>query len=79
MEDILNVQQAVDFVLNSAGPDQSKMAFKLENFGTWVAKKTGMPAELVRSEGEKAQVIQAGAEAAAAGMNVQSQTPTGEA
>ena len=77
MEDILNVQQAVEFVLNTAGPDQSKMAFKLENFGTWVAKKTGMPAELVRSEGEKAKVIQAGAEAAKAGMNVESEAPTG--
>jgi hypothetical protein len=70
MEDILSVQQAVEFTLNTAGPDQAKMAYKLENFGTWAAKKTGMPAELVRSEAEKAQVIQAGAQAAQAGMEV---------
>lgn len=70
MEDILSVQQSVEFVLATAGPDQAKMAYKLENFGTWAAKKTGMPAELVRSEAEKAQVIQAGAEAAKAGMQV---------
>lgn len=77
MEDIMAVQQSVEFVLNTAGPDQAKMAFKLENFGTWVAEKTGMPAELVRNESEKAAVIQAGAEAAQAGMDVQSQAPTG--
>lgn len=70
MEDILSVQQAVEFVLSTAGPDQAKMAFKLEDFGTWVADKAGMPAELVRSKEEKAQVIQAGAEAAKAGMQV---------
>lgn len=77
MEDIMAVQQAVEFVLNTAGPDQAKMAFKLEDFGTWAAKKTGMPAELVRSKAEKDTVIQAGAEAAQAGMDVQSQAPTG--
>ena len=52
-EDILSVQQAVQFVLQNAGPDQAKIGFKLEDFGTWVAGKTGMPAELVRSEAEK--------------------------
>mgnify|MGYP000011476132 FL=1 len=72
-EDILNVQQAVQFVLQNAGPDQAKIGFKLEDFGTWVAEKTGMPAELVRSPTEKQQIIQAGAQAAQAGMN------TGEA
>ena len=67
-EDIINVQQAVQFVLQNAGPDQAKIGFKLEDFGTWVAAKTGMPAELVRSETEKARIIQAGAEAAQQGV-----------
>lgn len=67
-EDLLSVQQAVEFTLNTAGPDQAKMAYKLEDFGTWAAEKTGMPQELVRSEAEKAKVIQAGAEAAQAGL-----------
>jgi hypothetical protein len=67
-EDIINVQQAVQFVLQNAGPDQAKIGFKLEDFGTWVAAKTGMPAELVRSDTEKAQIIQAGAEAAQQGI-----------
>lgn len=67
-EDLMSVQQAVAFVLQTAGPDQAKIAFKLEDFGTWAGGKTGMPAELIRSDAEKAQVIQAGAEAAQAGM-----------
>lgn len=67
-EDLMSVQQAVAFVLQTAGPDQAKIAFKLEDFGTWAGGKTGMPSELIRSDAEKAQVIQAGAEAVQAGM-----------
>jgi len=62
-EDILSVQQAVEFVLATAGPDQVQMAFKIEDFGTWVAEKTGMSSELVRDDAEKERIIQAGAEA----------------
>jgi hypothetical protein len=39
------------------------MAYKTEDFGTWAAQKTGMPSELVRSDIEKQQIIQAGAQA----------------
>ncbi len=67
-EDIINVQQAVQFVMQNAGPDQALIGFKLEDFGAWVASKTGMPAELVRSKSEREQVVQAGAQAEAAGM-----------
>jgi len=67
-EDILSVQQAVQFVLQNAGPDQAKIGFRLEDFGTWVAEKTGMPAELVRSDAEKQQVVQAGAQMVQQGM-----------
>jgi hypothetical protein len=63
-EDLLAVQQAVQFVLQTAGPEQVQMAFKIEDFGTWAAEKTGMSSELVRSDSEKQQIIQAGAEAA---------------
>ena len=62
-EDLLAVQQAVQFVLSTSGPEQVLMAYKTEDFGTWAANKTGMPAELVRSEIEKQQIIQAGAQA----------------
>jgi hypothetical protein len=63
-EDLLAVQQAVQFVLQTAGPEQAMMAFKTEDFGTWAAEKTGMSSELVRPESEKQQIIQAGAQAA---------------
>ena len=65
-EDLMAVQQAVMFVLETAGPEQVQMSFKTENFGTWAAEKTGMDSELVRSDAEKKQVIQAGAQAAMA-------------
>ncbi len=67
-EDMIGVQQAVQFTLETAGEDQAKIGFKLEDFGTWAAKKTGVPQELVRSQSEKEEVIKAGAEAAKAQM-----------
>lgn len=60
-EDLLAVQQAVEFTLNTAGPEALKMAYKTEDFGTFAAKKVGMSQELVRSPAEKAKVIEAGA------------------
>lgn len=75
MEDILSVQQGVQFVLETAGPDQAKIAFKLEDFGTWVAEKVGIPAELVRSPAEKSTAIEAGAKAAMAGMQQSTNGP----
>jgi hypothetical protein len=39
------------------------MAFKTENFGTWVAEKTGMSSDLVRDDAEKQRIIEAGAQA----------------
>ena len=74
-EDLISAQQAVQFVLQTASPDHVKMSFKLEEFGRWAAEKTGMPAELVRSEQETQKIVQAGAEAAQQGMQVQAQAP----
>lgn len=71
MEDLMAVQQAVEFTMASAGPAQAQMCFKLEDFGTWAANKTGMDPELVRTAEEKAQVIQAGAQAAQQGLTQQ--------
>jgi len=67
-EDLIAIQQAVEFTVMTAGQERAQMAFKLEDFGTYAARLTGMPQELVRSESEKKQVIQAGAQAAAAQM-----------
>ena len=74
-EDILAVQQAVEFVLSTAGPDQVQIGFKIEDFGTWVAQKTGMSSELVRDDVEKERIIQAGAEVKQMEMGVQAEEP----
>jgi hypothetical protein len=74
-EDILTVQQAVQFVLTNAGPDHAKIGFKLEEFGAWVGEKSGMPASLIRSQAERETAIQAGAEAASQGMDASGQPP----
>jgi len=73
-EDLMSVQQAVEFTLATAGEEAIQMSFKLEDFGKWAGEKTGMPQELIRSDAEKAEVIQAGAEAAKAQME-QGQQP----
>lgn len=76
-EDLLSVQQAVEFTMATAGPEAVQMAYKVENFGTWGAEKTGMPQELVRTENEKQQVAEAAAQVAAAGL--ESTPPQGNA
>ena len=72
-EDLLALQQAVQFVAANAGPGLISASFKIEDFGDYVAKKTGMSSELVRSETEKQQALQAGAQQA---MTQQGQMPT---
>jgi hypothetical protein len=62
-EDMLSVQQAIEFVINTAGPDFVKIAYKVEDLGTWAGKKSGMPSELIRDEAEKKAVIESGARA----------------
>ena len=67
-EDILSVQQAIAFVMQTAGPDQIGIGFKVEDFASWVGGKTGMPAELIRSDIEKKQIMEAGVAAQQQGM-----------
>ena len=68
MEDVINTRQAVGFVLETVGPELVKTSFNIEDFGRWAAEKVGMPAELIRSDDERNQAIQAGMEAAQAAM-----------
>tara|TARA_R110001599_G_scaffold91984_4_gene241423 strand:+ start:852 stop:2432 length:1581 start_codon:yes stop_codon:yes gene_type:complete len=74
-EDLLSLQQAIQFVANNAGPELIATSFKIEDFGSYVARKTGMASELVRSNAEKQQAIQAGAEASAAQQQMSQQPP----
>lgn len=63
MEDVLNAQQALEFTLNTAGPEALQVSFKTEEIGSWAAEKLGVPAELLRSKAEKTQVAEAGMQA----------------
>lgn len=71
-EDLLAVQQAVEFTLATAGEDAVKMSFKTEELGGWAGKKTGAPQELLRSDSEKKKVIEAGAQAEQQALDAQS-------
>jgi hypothetical protein len=62
-EDLLAVQQAVQFVIETTGPENAMVAFKIKEFGRFAADKTGMDATLVNSETEAEEII---AEATAA-------------
>lgn len=73
--DLNSVQQAVAFTIETAGEEAAMMAYKFEDFGTWAADKTGMPQELVRSEPEKAEVIDNGKNAIEAGVAPIEQQP----
>ena len=74
-EDLLSLQQAIQFVANNAGPDLVATSFKIEDFGSYVAQKTGMASELVRSDAEKQQAIQAGAQQEMAQQQMPQQPP----
>lgn len=63
MEDVLNAQNAMEFTLNMGGPEALQVSFKTEDIGSWAAEKMGVPAQLIRSKAEKANVAQAGAQA----------------
>lgn len=64
MEDILAVQQAVEFTVNTAGPEMVKVGFETQEFGSWAAKKMGVPQKLISSPEAKAKKMQAGAQMA---------------
>lgn len=62
-EDLMSVQQAVEFTMATGGEEAVNLAFKVEDFGSWAGEKTGMPQELIRSEAEKAEFTQAAGQA----------------
>ncbi len=67
-DDLLAVQQAVEFTAMTAGPEMVQASFAIEKFGEYSAKKTGMDQELVRSEADRNAALAAGAQAEAAEM-----------
>lgn len=62
-EDLIAIQQAVEFTMATGGQEAVQTSFKIEDFGTYAGELTGMPQKLIRNDSEKQQVIQAGAQA----------------
>lgn len=66
LSELESIEAAVGATARIAGPEMVQLAFKTEEMGEFIAKKTGMDPSLVRSEGERTQLIQQAAEAAQA-------------
>jgi len=74
-EELLAVQQAIGFVIETTqDPDFVSASFKVEDLGSWAAKKTGMAQELVRSDAEKKEIMKAGAKQAEQEQTEEGQT-----
>jgi hypothetical protein len=57
-DDLLAVQQAVEFVQMTTGPENSQIMFDIDKFGEFAADKTGMDARLVRDEEGRKEIQQ---------------------
>ncbi len=57
LDDIQNVTRWLDTVSQLAGPQAAQMAGKMDNITSWLAKKLGVPDQLIRSEEEAAQLL----------------------
>jgi hypothetical protein len=58
-DDLLAVQQAVQFVQETAGPEAAMVSFNIDKFAEFAADKTGMDQTLVKSEIERQKTQQA--------------------
>lgn len=65
-EELESLQLAVTTTAEIAGPEMVHLAFKTDEIGEFIAKKTGMDPSLIRSEGERKQIQEATLEAAQA-------------
>lgn len=76
-EDLIALDQSLDIaakaatVAGEAGIASMAMGFKLDNLPAWLAKRTGLDADLLRSESEKRKLAQAAQEAAQAAQGQQ--------
>lgn len=68
LEDFQNVQIWMSTIAQLLGPEVMAGTVKIEDFPKFSADKLGVPAELVRSEDERAQFGKVAAEAAQAGL-----------
>lgn len=64
MQEMMAVQQAIEFTAATSGPEMVKVNFVIEDIGSWAGGKVGMPQELIRDKAEKTKAIEAGRAAA---------------
>ncbi|MHA1169518.1 MAG: portal protein, partial [Candidatus Hodarchaeales archaeon] len=64
MEDLETLQRTVGMTAQLAGPEMVASGFKLDQFPTYIATKTGVDPELVRSDEEKMAMMRQMAEMA---------------
>ena len=57
-DDLLAVQQAVEFVQLTTGPENAQIMFDIDKFGEFAGDKTGMDARLIRSEAGRREIQQ---------------------
>lgn len=55
-EDLISLQRAVELALPLMGEEGMQLGFKIEKLPTWLGKRTGLDADLIRSEDEAKQV-----------------------
>ena len=67
-EDLMSLQQSIELSNMMAGPELTALGFNLEKIPEYIADKTGMDVELVKSEGEREQAKQDMLEAATMAM-----------
>jgi hypothetical protein len=72
-DEIIATQQAFEFAAATMGPQAISIGFKTEAIPAWIGRRTGMDADLIRSEEEQKQKIEEAVQAAA-----QVQEVTGE-
>lgn len=71
IEEVTAIQNAMEISLNLTGPELTNMGYKTEELQSFLAKKLGVPAELVRTDAEKAKIAAQATENAERAMESQ--------
>lgn len=76
-EDLLALQRSLELALPIMGEEGVQLGFKIEKLPAWLSKRTGMDADLVRSEDEAKQVGETAMDNEMAAGAVENAQPTG--
>lgn len=68
ISDVQNVDRIIENSMRLVGPEMTQMDLKLENYPSWALEKLGGDPALIRTDAEKAQVVEQAQQAAEQGM-----------